>query len=365
MHVCVIGAGVNGICCAIGLAEKGCRVTVYDSSKPLKKTSAKSSKLLHGGLRYLEHFEFKLVKKALAERAWWVKNAGEHTMIRRFYVPIYKGVSRSRIKLFLGVKTYEWLAGRHSLGASQHHTAEETIKHNPDLSTDKLLGSVSYMDVQMDDIKLSNWLVERSKSLGVTIITNTVVKSIKTDGTVELADGVVLKYTKVINAAGPWAKELIDRSQIKSAYSLALVKGSHLVINRTLPNPLVIQNQSDGRIVFALPLGNNTLIGTTEVPVQASDKVICSDQETEYLINSVNNVMKFKISTFDIHYNFTGVRPIVSDKFKIKDLTRASRDTAIETIGNLTNIFGGKWTSAMYLGRDIANMTINSTQTKL
>lgn len=107
MKVAVIGAGVNGICSAIALAQEGCDVLVYDRKTPFSETSANSSKLLHGGIRYLEKGHIKLVRDALEDRAWWMKNAKEHTKIARFYIPIYKNHSRSQLKLYIGAKLYE------------------------------------------------------------------------------------------------------------------------------------------------------------------------------------------------------------------------------------------------------------------
>lgn len=360
MNIAVIGAGVNGICCAIALAEKGCKVTVYENNTPFSETSSKSSKLLHGGIRYLETFQIRLVREALADRAWWRRNAEQHTEISRFFIPIYEGKSRSRLKLFLGAKIYEWLSGRYSLGRSQYHSRDETLERNPLLSPDRLLGSVSYIDIQMHDQNLSKWLIERAGSLGVIIRSGTPVQKIETNGSVELTDGEVIQHTKVVNACGPWAMKLIERSCIKSAYSLALVRGSHLIVDRFLANPLVIQVPNDGRIVFALPLKNRTLIGTTEVNHRIGQQIICSDHEVNYMINAVNSVLNRKISVNEVKSTYSGVRPIVSSLKGVDALSKSSRESAIEMIGNLTNVFGGKWTSAMSLGRKVSTQILNA-----
>ncbi len=365
MDIAVIGAGVNGICCAIALAERGCKVTVYESKTPFSETSSKSSKLLHGGIRYLETFHFKLVREALEDRAWWIKNAEHYTRINRFFIPIYKNKSRSRLRLYLGVKLYEWLAGQYSLGKSQYHSAKETLENNPVLSPDGLLGAVSYIDVQMDDRNLSEWLIRRAESLGVIIRNSTPVQRIETDGSVELINGEVVRHMKIVNACGPWIKELNDRSSINSAYSLALVKGRHLIVDRLLANPIVIQVPSDGRIVFALPLGSNTLIGTTEVTHKIADQISCSDHELSYLINTANSVLNRKISAIEVKQSYSGVRSIVSAKTSLDDLSKATRESAIETIGSLTNVFGGKWTSAMRLGQKVSDQLLKTKERKL
>ena len=206
---------------------------------------------------------------------------------------------------------------------------------------------------------------KRAESLGVIIKNGTPVQRIDTDGSVELINGEVVRHMKIVNTCGPWVKELSDRSSINSAYSLALVKGSHLIVDRLLANPIVIQVPSDGRIVFALPLGGNTLIGTTEVTHKISDQISCSDHELDYLINAANFVLNRKLSPTEVKQSYSGVRPIVSAKTSLDDLSKATRESAIETIGNLTNVFGGKWTSAMRLGQKVSDQILKTRERKL
>ena len=364
MEIAVIGAGVNGICCAISLAEKGCKVTVFEARTPFSETSSKSSKLLHGGIRYLESLHIKLVREALADRAWWLKNAGQYTKTSRFFIPVYKNRSRSRFKLYMGAKLYEWLAGQNSLGMSRYHNHGETLALNPALSPKGLLGSVSYIDVQMDDYALSEWLLKRAESNGVVIHNNEPIKQIGTDGSIAKANGETIKFTKVVNTCGPWAKQLVDDSWINSAYSLALVKGSHLFVNRELKNPIVVQVPEDGRIVFALPHEDKALIGTTELRHEISDRIMCSEQEVNYLIKTVNSVLVNKIEPHEISSTYAGVRPIVSKKQTINALSKATRESATETIDNLTNVFGGKWTSAMRLGKTVSDQILDTGKGK-
>lgn len=359
MNIAVIGAGVNGICCAIALAEKGCKVTVFETRTPFSETSSKSSKLLHGGIRYLENFHIKLVREALEDRAWWIKNAAEYTKTARFFIPIYKEKSRSRLKLYFGAKLYEWLAGKNSLGRSKYHSEAETLKLNPELSSAGLLGSVSYVDVQMDDIGLSEWLLKKAESVGVVVKINTHIQSISANGLVNKADGESIKFAKIVNTCGPWAKQLVDNSRVDTAFDLALVKGSHLFVDRVISNPLVIQIPADGRIIFAMPYENKMLIGTTELKHEIADPVICSDQEVNYLLDAVGSVLSKKICASEVIGAYAGLRPIVSSKQNIKELSKANREAAIETIDDLINVFGGKWTSAMRLGKTVSSHILN------
>lgn len=358
MKVAVIGAGVNGICSAICLAQNGCKVTVYESNTPFGETSSKSSKLLHGGIRYLESFHIKLVREALQDRAWWIMNAGQYTKVNRFYIPIFKNRSRSRLKLYTGVKFYEWLAGSNSLGKSKYHNREETLAHNPALLPDGLLGSVSYIDVQMDDISLSEWLLKKAESLGVDIQSNTRIQRIGEDGLITKENGETVKFKKIVNVCGPWARKIVDDSEVNSSYRLALIKGSHIYLNRTLANPLVIQVPEDGRVVFALPHREITLIGTTELNFQINDEIKCTDSEISYLVSAAGSILDKKIALNEVIDSYAGVRSIVSPKQNIQALSRTSREAAIETVGDLTNVYGGKWTSAMRLGMMVSDQIL-------
>ena len=354
MRIAIIGAGINGVCSAIMLAERGCKVTVYDRGTPFGETSSRSSKMLHGGIRYLESYYFRSVRDALSDRAEWLKHAAEHTQVRRFYIPIYGSGPRCRLKLYAGVKLYEWLSGGYSLGPSRYHGRDETLSVNPTLCADGLLGSVSYVDVQMDDMALSNWLLCKAHALGVEVKSQRAVEWISPDGRVNLGLGEELRFDVVVNACGPWTSKLLEDSGIKSRYRLMLIKGSHIFVERTLENPLVIQMAEDGRIVFALPVGQRTLIGTTEVKQELSDSIVCSQGEKDYLLGAASTVFEEALTATEVSGSYAGLRPIVIGDGHTIDPGSASRDSSVEVIGSLINVFGGKWTSGMRLGRSVA-----------
>jgi glycerol-3-phosphate dehydrogenase len=358
MRIAIVGAGINGMCSAVALAQRGCSVTVYERSYPFSETSSRSSKLLHGGIRYLENGHINLVREALEDRAWWVQNAPEYTKVNNFFIPIYNNSSRSRLKLYAGVKLYEYLAGNYSFGPSEYHNRKATLLANDCLSSDGLLGSVSYFDVQMDDVGLSKWLVKRAYSLGVIILDHTCVCKLSPDGAVILSDGRKITFDKIVNACGPWAAKILAESCIKSNYILAPVKGSHIIVGRSISNPIVIQVPEGNRIVFMLPCRNQTLIGTTEVVHNIKNKITCSDQEVSYLISVVNSVLHEPLSVTEVLDKYAGVRPIVSTEAEISKLSKASRDSVFERHGRVVSVFGGKWTSGMRLGETVANIVM-------
>ena len=355
LKIAVIGCGINGISCAISLAERGHTIHIYEKKTAFSETSAKSSKLLHGGLRYLENGHFKLVKESLKERSNWVKKLPNMTKIQRFYLPVYEGRSRNKFVLYAGVKLYEILAGRYSLGKSKMHSKRETLEANPYLKPEGLTGSVSYVDVQMDDYRIAEWLKNQALNKGVILKENHEVLSFSNNGSLKTNSSSSENYDFIINAAGPWTKELLNKNNINSKFDMSLVRGSHLIVNLKIQCPLVLQSEKDGRIIFMLPLKNLCLIGTTECKHLIKDPIVCTQIERDYLLNIINSYVDVHLTSKDIVDKYAGVRPLVFNS-NTKDISKISRDSAIELNQSLINIFGGKWTSGLSLGHKVSNM---------
>ena len=183
-QVAIVGGGVNGICTAIACARAGHQVTCFERGEPFAETSSRSSRMLHGGIRYLEHGHFGLVREALIERDEWRTRSPEHTRIERFFFPIYDNSPRGKWQLTAGTKLYQWLAGRYSVGPSRLHSREEALALNPALNAASLKGAVSYCDVVMDDQGVASDLLSEAQALGVSIKAQTEVKSITESGNV-------------------------------------------------------------------------------------------------------------------------------------------------------------------------------------
>jgi len=353
MKVAVVGGGVNGICSAIAISESGNSVTVFDSGKAFSETSAKSSRMFHGGIRYLEQGHFSLVREALRERKAWIDFCPDDTHPKRFFIPSYKFQSRSRIKLFLGVKLYALLAGKYSLGKSLFHSKKYTLKHLPNLKEQDLLGSVSYLDVVFDDIAVSKKLIKKLKEIGGVIKENVAVTRVSDMGKVYFSDGSVKKFDRVVNVTGPWSAELLKKSKIHSGVELDLIKGSHLIVDYKINQPVVFQVVDDKRIIFLIPIGNYSLLGTTEVIQKINEKTEVTCEEVEYLLNEVNKFLNWPITKSNVIGSFAGLRPIVK-ACDNRSVSKTSRESKIERIGNLVSVFGGKWTSAMTLGKKVS-----------
>ena len=355
--VAVIGGGINGLFASWALLQSGFQVALFERGKVLSQTSAASSKLLHGGIRYLEHGHIKLVREALEDRSWWLKYAPSYTRKTRFFVPIYSERSRTRLKLYVGVKLYEYISGRHAIGTSEWHSRSETLSLNPLLMKEGLKGSVSYFDVQMNDEALGMWVLKQAQVAGLYLNEDSPVTRVSTNGEVYFDDGRVNKYDYVVNATGPWATNLLSQSEIDCRHSLKLVRGSHLIINRKIENALVLQVKEDNRIVFLLPQADKTILGTTEVDHDTLDHIECTKSEMDYLVKIANIYMSDSLAKNDIFASYAGVRPIIRKHTDVDmNSSSASRESDIEVTGRLVTILGGKWTSAPRLGTKVAQV---------
>ena len=354
-RIAVVGAGVNGVSIASACASLGHDVQLFDESTPFDQTSSASSRMLHGGIRYIEQGHIGLVREALIERDGWLRFAPDETRVERFYFPVYRGAKRGRWLLFAGTLIYQWLAGRFSVGHSQLHSGEDIKQVFPNLTSRGLRGGASYCDVVMEYEPLIQHLVDEARKQGVSIVENMRIQRLYSEGCIDTPDQT-LEFDRVINAAGPWAAKLLEASGIDSDFTIDHVRGSHLIVKASFPNALVLQAPGERRIIFVIPLDTeHVLLGTTEHKHDLPDPIVCTDAESEYLLRILNLHLSEPLSTSNIVSSFAGVRPIVRPReATIGDMSSASRDSEIEISDRLISVFGGKWTSARHLGEKVA-----------
>ena len=212
-NIAVIGGGINGIMTAWELLKQGHSVTLFEKGEVMQQTSSASSKLLHGGLRYLENFEFRLVKEALKERQWWIQQAPHLAQPLKLYIPIYQNNRRPDWMYKLGLWLYDLFAGKQNIGQHQSLTQQQIHQACSELKTEHLIKGFSYYDGQMDDHQLGLWALEQAKKQpGLVVKEHTEVTKIDTQGTLTLDDGTTQAYDQVINIAGPWAEKLLKQS---------------------------------------------------------------------------------------------------------------------------------------------------------
>ena len=207
----------------------------------------------------------------------------------------------------------------------------------------------------MDDYRIAEWLKNQALNKGIILKENHEVLSFSKNGSLKTNSSRSENYDFIINAAGPWAKELLNKNNISSKFDMSLVRGSHLIVNLKIQCPLVLQSEKDGRIIFMLPLENHCLVGTTEHTHMIEDPIVCTQIERNYLLNIINSFLNMHLTSKDIVNEYAGVRPLVFNS-NTNDISKISRDSAIELNGSLINIFGGKWTSGPSLGLKVSNM---------
>ncbi len=349
MKIAVIGGGINGVMAAWALAEAGFRVSLFERGELMAETSAASSKMLHGGIRYLEQRQFSLVREALTERAWWLENAPHLARKIPILIPVHRGAPRGRWLIGAGVALYDFLARGSGFPKSAWHNAAAVQERLPHLKAEGLVGAWEYWDGLMDDRALGLWAADQARAAGVVMRTHANVGRMAASGDV-LINGNSESFDCVINAGGPWAGALLEASHIESDHKLDLVRGSHLVINRRVACGCVLQDAGSRRVVFVLPQGECALLGTTEVLQANPSPTTPSDEEIRYLIDVYNRAFNEPLMKHDIVQSFAGVRPVVRAG---GDFSSASRESVIEVRGRVVSIFGGKWTTSRALGERV------------
>lgn len=344
MEIGIIGGGINGLCCAWQLAKQGHKVHIYERDTIMNATSRSSSKLLHGGLRYLENGEFRLVREALRERDAWIKRVPDIAKPLRLIIPIYKGALRPDWMYSTGLYLYDTLAGKSDLPKARRLSIKDIQDRDPTLKRSALLGGYEYSDGLMDDFALGQWVAGEARKIGVSIVERSEVLSIDYHGRLTTADGVTHGYDRVLNITGPWGNQLLQRSGIKAPYLLDLVRGSHLILNATCMQAYLLEVPGERRVFFVLPWKGQTLLGTTEVRQLIDAPIACSMDETAYLLRAYRHY--FPMNHIEVVDTFSGLRPLL---YSDKDPGKATREYAFHRTGKIITIFGGKWTTAMAL----------------
>jgi glycerol-3-phosphate dehydrogenase len=349
MKIGIVGGGINGLCCAWQLAKQGHQIQLYERNTLMNATSRASSKLLHGGLRYLENREFRLVREALRERDAWIKRAPHLATPLRLVIPIYHCSRRPSWVVALGLFLYDHLAFKSLLPKSKRLSLQELIRFDPNLKTENLQAGYEFSDGQMDDYALGLWVADQARQAGVVIVENTEVTHLNADGHVTISSGSIDVHDRLINVAGPWAQKILQQSGIEIPYALDLVRGSHLILDQPCNQAYLLESPDDRRVFFVLPWKNNTLVGTTEVRQTLDEPVACSPEEQTYLLNAW--AYYFPENRPKVIGTFAGVRPLLRSA---KNPSKATREYAIHRTGKLVTVLGGKWTTSLALADKVA-----------
>jgi glycerol-3-phosphate dehydrogenase len=349
----IIGGGINGAGIAADAAGRGLSVYLCEQNDFASATSSASSKLIHGGLRYLEHYEFRLVNEALKEREVLLANAPHLVKPMRFILP-HRPHLRPAWMIRIGLFMYdqlgkrETLAGSHNVNFDQNSPLKANIKQG-----------FEYSDCAVDDARLVISNLISAKDNGATLNNQTrCIEAKQMDGLWHLTmqdmiSGREFKVTAktLVNAAGPWVANFIkQQTQTASPYGIRLIKGSHIVVPRlhNMDKAFILQNE-DNRVVFVIPYLNKfSLIGTTDVEYQGDPRdVKISLEESNYLLNVANDHFKHQLTTDDIKWSFSGVRPLCDDESDNPAAITRDYTLALDSSqpAPLLSIFGGKITT--------------------
>jgi len=352
----VVGGGINGAAIANLAAACGASVVLLEKGDFASGTSSKSTKLLHGGIRYLENLEFDLVHESLKERFIQWQAVPYLVKPMPFVIPVYKNDTRPLWMMKLGVWLYDLLSGKYRIGHHRSLSAAEIASLAPGINLDGLVGGVEYYDAQMDDTRICLENVLMADMQGALAANYVKLEDfIKDNGqkaigvrALDVLSGKRLEVfaSKIVVTAGVWSDELIDKDIPHSVKRLRPTKGVHIVYRGEIsPSAFLLQSRQDRRVFFVIPFKGNSLIGTTDTDYfQSPDHVKVEEADVQYLLQEAGRV--FPNINFDrskIITTFAGLRPLVTDK---GDPSRISRKHAIEcNPSGIYFVMGGKYTT--------------------
>jgi glycerol-3-phosphate dehydrogenase len=353
--VVIIGGGINGAGIARDAAMRGLNVLLIDKGELGAATTSASTRLIHGGLRYLEHFEFGLVRESLREREILLKIAPDLVKPLAITIPIYKQSKRGRLTIRAGMILYDLLSWGKSLPNHRMLSRAETLERWPGLNPEDLVGSALYYDAQVEfpeRLVVANALSARE--FGAEVLTHTRVTSLTGSG-VQFA-GQFVEASVIINAAGPWVDRVLERAPVKSPKLIGGTKGSHIIVP-VFPgapsNAIYLEARSDGRPIFIIPWNKLFLIGTTDVRFEGDpDEVRCELWEIDYLLSETNLALPDAGLTRDsILDTYSGVRPLPNQSSTRRHFIREHPQ-----LPNLLSIVGGKLTTYRSLSEECVDL---------
>jgi glycerol-3-phosphate dehydrogenase len=376
----IIGGGATGAGCALDARLRGLDVVLLDAGDFAGATSSKATKIIHGGVRYLEEAikeldpkEYHVLVRALRERVLMLDNAPHLTRRLEFLVPCFSWIDVAYLDV--GLKLYDWLAGEGRLSPSRFLSREETFKRMPGVKSEGLVGSVAYADGQFDDARYNLALVQSFAEAGGLALNYARVASFERDQNGKLnsakvtdqlsGEGFAISAKVFVNATGPFSDSIRSMATPGKPERMRLSKGSHIFLPMELfptQDAMLIPKTDDGRVLFAIPWGGRLLVGTTEQEVGANDELFVTREEIEYMLRHLNKYLERAITANEVVSGFAGARPLVGAEHA-QDTKKLARDDVIEVDegSGLISIMGGKWTTHRAMAED----TVNTVQKKL
>ncbi len=366
--VLIIGGGITGAGIALDAASRGLRPVLVDMQDFAAGTSSRSTKLVHGGLRYLKNLEIGVVAEVGQERAIVYENGPHVTIPERMLLPIYKGGTFGRFSTSMGLLLYDFLARVKRSERRVMLSVDQTLSAEPLLNRDGLLGGGSYVEYRTDDSRLTLETLKKAVELGTEAINYTQVESLRYDEHGRVYGAAVrdliteecyeLSAGYVVNATGPWVDNIRELDRSKSGKTLHLTKGVHIVIDgeRFPMRQAVYFDTPDGRMVFAIPREGKTYVGTTDTNYSgdiANPDITAADRD--YLLAAINGMFpSVKLTKDDVESGWSGLRPLIHQEGK--DPSEISRrDEIFESQSGLISIAGGKLTGYRKMAESIVD----------
>lgn len=366
--VVVIGGGATGLGIAVDAASRGHACALFERSDFGKGTSSRSTKLAHGGVRYLQQGNVALVMEALRERGRLRRNAPHLVHDLAFVVPSYDWWESPFYGI--GLKVYDALAGKYGFGRSKHLSKEHVIQAIPTIEEEGLRGGTLYYDGQFDDARLAIDLAKTAADQGAAVINYMAVHAFVKDGSgritgvrvrdEEAGDERDVRARVVVNATGPFTDEVRRLDRAKAEEMIAPSQGAHIVLDRSfLPGDaaIMVPRTDDGRVMFAIPWRGRVIVGTTDTPIEGVPiEPEATQAEIDFIIETANRYLEKDVSPADVLSVFTGVRPLVKSG-GVEKTAALSRDHTIhiDPLSGLLTIAGGKWTTYRRMAEQVVD----------
>ena len=365
--IIIIGGGASGLGAAVDAAKRGYKTLLLEKNDFAKGTSSRSTKLVHGGVRYLQNGDISLVIEALKERGIMKRNAPHLVNDMSFVIPFYDWWNSPFYGL--GLKVYDMMAGKMGLGPSTILNKDETIELINNVKKEGLKGGVIYHDGQFDDSRMAITLSLTANDLGATMINYAqVIDLIKEKDIItglevmdrESGEKFTLKTKVVINATGVFSDQIIKMDQPEARPIIRPSQGVHLVLERAFldgPHAIMIPHTSDGRVLFAVPWHDYVVVGTTDTPIdRAVEEPKALEEEIAFILSNASQYMTKKPNREDVKSVFVGLRPLAAQQGNSTQTKEVSRHHKVNvSTSGLISVLGGKWTTYRKMGEDTIN----------
>jgi glycerol-3-phosphate dehydrogenase len=377
--LCVIGGGATGAGCALDAQLRGLKTVLLDGGDFASAASSASTKLVHGGVRYLEQAvkkldlgEYRMVQAALGERIHMLKNAPHLAHAAEFLVPVFSWTQA--IYYQAGMKMYDWIAGKENLFPSRFLSREDALRRMPSLKEAGLYGAVSYSDGQFDDSRYDLCLVQTLVEAGGEALNYARVARFAKDATGKMTAAMArdqftgneftIQASVFVNATGPASDFIRQLASADAGRRLRPSKGVHILFQLDdfrSKDALLVPKTEDGRVIFAVPWQGRLLVGTTDEEATPETKMIVLRQEAEYLLRQLNPYLNKPLGVEQIVSGISGLRPLVAARGGgTKELIR-DHEVELDAKSGMISILGGKWTTHRLMAED----TINAVQRTL